>query len=190
MENRVKSQGLEIILFGFTRVFAIGGSLIGLIALVFVVFNLLGSGESTYVSLEDINTESSKQNNSLSEASSKSQKPLNSPENVIKYLSGDNEKILQGWLEGISKQEQKQEFLDNMSDVITDAEKKKVDIITVINNYKIVKLSKLTKSEIEQYKEIGQKAALYSVIFGLIIFIALMNIVLVMLAVERNTRHR
>ena len=188
MENQIKSLRLEKFLFGFIRIFTIGGALIGVIALILVIFNLLSSGENVYVSLDDINTESITKNNSVTEASAKPKESINIPENVKKYLSGDNEKILQGWLGGIFKQKQKQEFVDNLSDVIVSAEEKKVKVVNVINNYKTIKLSKLSKSEIEQYKEIGQRVAIYMVIFGLVIFIVLMSLILVMLGIERNTR--
>ncbi len=189
MENQSKSSKLETFLFGFTRIFAIGGSVIGLIAIALLVVNLLGSGESTYVALEDINTKESTKNNTVEEASAKPKKQLKTPDNVKTYLSGDNEKILQGWLDGINGHENKQDFLTNMSEVISDAESKKVEVINVINNYKTLKISKLNKGEMAEYKELGQKAALYSVVFGLVIFIALMSLILVMLAIERNTRN-
>lgn len=188
MENQSKSSKLEAFLFGFTRIFAIGGSVLGLIAIALLVANLLGGGESTHVALEDINIEESTKNNTVKEASAKPKKQLKIPANVKIYLSGDNEKILQGWLDGIKGQDKKQDFLTNMSEVIIRAEIKKVEVINVINNYKTLKISKLNKSEIEEYKDIGQKAALYSVVFGLAIFIALMSLILVMLAIERNTR--
>jgi len=189
MENQSQSSKLETFLFGFTRVFAIAGSIIGLIAITLLILNLLGSGESTHVALEDINTKESTKNNTVEEASAKPKKQLEIPDNVKTYLSGDNEKILQVWLDGIKGHDNKQDFLTNMSDVIADAESKEVEVFKVINNYRTLKISKLNKGEMAEYKELAQKAALYSVIFGLIIFVALMSMILVMLAIERNTRN-
>jgi len=188
MENKLKSSSLENFLFSFTRVLAIGGSVLALIIIAVLVSGLFDSGKNTYVALEDINVEESTKNNTIEEASAPPKVQLFIPENIKAYLSGDNEKILQGWLDGIKGQEKKQDFLENMSEVITKAETNKLEVVNVINNYKTLKLSKLNRSEIEEYKDIGQKVALYAVIFGLIIFIALMSLILVMLAIERNTR--
>jgi hypothetical protein len=49
------TSGFEKLLFGFTRVFAIGGSFVALVAIVVLLFVLISSGhENTYVSFSDL----------------------------------------------------------------------------------------------------------------------------------------
>lgn len=197
MKDQRTTSKFEKFLFGITRIFTIGGVL-GAIALIILLgFNLLLSGNNTYVSLDDINIK----------ASAKNKQYINIPENLKTYMSGNNEKILQGWLDIISNHEQKQEFVNNLSDVISDAELEivnidinhktmklskfdKNDIVKIINKYRAIKLAKFNKSEMDQYKEIGQKVASYIAISWLIIFILIMSLILIMLAIERNTRYR
>jgi len=188
MENKPKSSRFETFLFGFTRVFAIIASLIGLIAFGLVIQTLLESSDSTYVSLDEISTKSNAQNASLKEALASPSTSLSTPANVTRYISGDNEKILQGWLDGISEQEQKQEFLDNLAEVIAGAEEADLDVMNTINNYRTIKIARLSTSEMDRYAEVGKRAGLISALFGLVLFISLMGLVLVLLAVERNTR--
>ena len=54
--------------------------------------------------------------------------------------------------------------------------------------YARAKKAKLEKSDVEKYKAIGVKASFVVAAFGLAIFAALMSLILVVLAVERNTR--
>jgi len=188
MENKPNLSALETFFFEFTRLFAACMSVLGFLIIAILIVNILDSPVSTHIALEDINTKESTENNTVEEASAESEKKLKFPANVKKYLSGDNEQILEDWISAIQGHDKKQDFITNMSEVITDAENNNLEVVNVINNYKTLKFSKLTKSEIEQYKDMGQEVALYSAIFGLLIFIALMSLILVLLAIERNTR--
>lgn len=181
MENQEKSSGIEAFLFKLTRTFAISGSLIGLLALAIVIINLIPSKESTYISLDDIAD--------VTQTSEGMTEFTYFPENVEKYLFGENEKILLGWLDGLSSQDQRQEFVDNLSEVIESAEQSELDVNKVINSYKTAKLSKLNKNDMSGYKGMMERATNYVVISSIITFIALMSLILVMLAIERNTRH-
>lgn len=185
--NTIKTTSkLETFLFGFTRTFAIFGSTIGLAILILFVLGLFFGGEDTYVSLDDLDTSTSIEQDDVSSASAT--KHLIRSDEVERYLSGDNEKILNDWLNSINGIEKKQDFLDNLTDIIDDAESEGVDVINAINSYKVLKLAKYKKSIPEQLEESGQAIAKYFVIFGLIIFVSLMSLILVMLSIERNTR--
>jgi len=189
-DNQVVGNSLkfENILFRFTRLIAIGGAGIAFISLLVLVLSLILSGSPTYVHIDDISKKISS-DSSVSEAVSKSKSSIHIPNNVKRHLSGKNEAILQGWLNTLSNDDQKQDFVDNLSDVISDAESKNLKVTDIINNYKTIKLSKIRESGVEQYKELGKKVAVSLAIFGLIIFISLMSLILVMLAIERNTRN-
>lgn len=188
MQRQATSSGFETFLFGFTRLFAISGAAIALVGITLLVIHIMRSGGNTHVAIADLNTSRSTTNNSVQEASAVQEAVLVIPDNVMKNLSGDNEKILQSWLDGIEGHDRKTDFLVNLSEVIADAEKSHIDVFTVINNYKTLKMAKLNQSIADQYTEIGKKVAIYFSIFAMMIFIAMMGLILVVLAVERNTR--
>ena len=189
MQNQEKSSKLEKMLFGATRILAILGSLIAIASIVLIVQKSMDFNDGSHISFNEINAESSAQNGSVAAASAAPITPLITPDNVKKYLSGDNEVILKNWLNDLPTAEAKQDFINNLSEVITAAEVKNAVVINVINNYKTLKFSKVQKNGIEQYAEVGKKAAIYCAIAVLVIFVTLMSLVLVMLAIERNTRY-
>jgi hypothetical protein len=176
-------------LFGFTRVFAIAGSSFALLGLVILVFLFVFSGsKNTFVSLTDINPVQQTPNAANKQGAMQAESKIQLPENVKKYLSGDNEKVLNGWLKSLDKSD-KEDFVSNLSSIIAEAEKNNQDIIGVINTYKEIKLEKLKKSEFEKYEKMASKGALIGSMFALVLLIGLLAIVLVMLAIERNTRN-
>ena len=185
-ENEVKtSSSFERFLFGFTRVFALGGSLIAILGVVLLLFSLFGSGDrDSLVKLTDLRLAQQTENTAKPPLKIK----VKLPENVKKYLSGENEKIFYGWIKSLDKKDQ-EDFIDNLSSIISEAENKKENVVDVINEYKTAKLSKLQKTEAEKYEKIAEKGAIIGAIFGLVLFIALMTLILIMLAVERNTRN-
>lgn len=189
MTEHRKSSRFESLLFGITRVLAICSALVGFIALGLAIQSFLTPTEDTHVSLDDINTEPVPEGGSVSDARAADSEPaLARPPILEKYFTGSNSEVLEAWLEGLSDSEQKQDFVDNLAEVVAAAEQKDLDVANVINNYKTIKLSKLAKSEFERYAEMGRKGGLLGAMLGIVLFISLMTLVLVMLAIERNTR--
>jgi hypothetical protein len=179
------SSGFERLLFHFTRVFALGGSLIAILGVVLLMFSLFGSGErDSLVKLTDLRSAQQAENTTVESPNIE----VEIPENVKKYISGENEKVLYKWIESLDEKDQ-EDFIENLSLIITEAENKGEDVVDVINDYKTAKLSKLQKTEFEKYEKVAERGAIIGAMFGLIIFIALMSLILVMLAIERNTRN-
>lgn len=189
MENQKQSTKFEKFLFAVTRIFAILGSILALTTIVLLATNLSKTTDNDHVSFADINTKSTAQNGSVSDASSSMEsQSLIIHDKIKEYFSGDNEKIFNDWVDSLETNEQKQDFIDNLSEVISEAESKKVDVVNTINNYKTLKFARINKNQFEKYKELGERAAIFAVILFSAIFLTLMSLVLVMLAIERNTR--
>ena len=189
---------IESKLFTFTRVFAVVMSLLGVLALVavLVMSGLNKIGSSTYVTLDETLEKPA-------DASSAAGLPsiwtgVDMPENLEPYFKSttsvvgdtDNSKVLEGWLMSLEDEDERQDFLDNLSGVIdrAKAQDKESQINDVINNYRSVKLSKIIDARIDKFESVGEKIGFYGSIFGLLIFISLMSMMLVLLAIERNTR--
>jgi hypothetical protein len=166
----------ESFLFGFTRIFAVVAATIGLGLIVVAGLGL--SKDAAHVSLSDINVEDTER--------ATREVALDTPENVSRYLSGDNAKILAGWIENLDH-DQKQDFVNNLSEVIDATEAGGFDIDNAINNYRTVKLSRIANG-VESYVAAAQKAAIIAAIFGIVLLVVLATLVVAVLAIERNTR--
>ncbi len=110
------------------------------------------------------------------------------PDNVKKYVGNDkNIKILQAWMVQVP-QSQRQDFLDNMSQVISAAEANNDNVINVINNYKSEKLKKIAGYESEKLINKGKQFAGIMVIMNAFVLAVMFSMVLVLLAIERRVR--
>ena len=104
-----------------------------------------------------------------------------------KYVSGDNAQILRNHLDDVPAVD-RQAYLDELGAVVTSAEASKVDVVAAVNSY--------MRTKNERYKEAAAKAAekwetLKMVAAGTasgLLLVALFSLVLVLLAIERNTR--
>jgi hypothetical protein len=186
MSDQRKSSKFEAFLFGVTRALAILGAAAGFVALAIAVQSFLEPLDDTHVGLEEINAEVVSE--TVADARAASAWVISWPPILDEYLGGDNEEILDRWLEGLSQPEQQQDFVDNLAEVIEGAKQKDLDVLNVINNYKTIKLSKLKQSDFERYAKVARRGALLGAMLGIVLFISLMSLVLVMLAIERNTR--
>jgi len=190
MRAQATSSKLENFLFKFTRLLALGGSVLALAVLTIMLFKQIPTKIDTHVSVLDVNIEKTS-GSSVSEASSRQLDTETTyiPENVEKHLSGeDNQEVLAGWLRSIPEQDLKDEFVENLSEVIEEAEELELNVMNIINNYKTIKLSKLRGKGTGGYLETIESTTSTLIIFGLIVFIAQLSMILVMLAIERNTR--
>lgn len=109
------------------------------------------------------------------------------PFSLQKYVSGDNAQIVRNHLDDIPAAD-RQAYLDELGSVVTSAEASNVDVVAAINSY--------MRTKTERYKEAATKAAekwetLKLVAAGTasgLLLVALFSLVLVLLAIERNTR--
>lgn len=104
-----------------------------------------------------------------------------------KYSSGDNAQIIRNHLDDVPAAD-RQAYLDELGAVVASAEASKVDVFAAINSY--------MKAKSERYTEAAAKGAekwqtLKMVAAGIatgLLLVALFSLVLVLLAIERNTR--
>jgi hypothetical protein len=113
---------------------------------------------------------------------------VNLPLAVSKELSGsDNRKVLSGWLANLPKEE-RQDFVDNMRDVVVYAQQNNINTTDAINTYKTLKLDKVATTGFDRIeRQIARATIIGGFLFGLAL-LAMFSLVLVLLAIERNTR--
>lgn len=106
------------------------------------------------------------------------QKNFNTPEKLH---------TLKNWLDFLTITD-RQEFINEMAATVTEADKLNLSSTEVVNEYKRLKFKKLeaeqsTKTERQSYKLYYAAATV-----GALALIALFSLILVLLAIERNTR--
>lgn len=107
---------------------------------------------------------------------------------VQKHFSDpDNMNTLRNWIKTLPFEE-KNRFIDEMAQVIKMAEDNKTDAMTAINQYNALKQQKFYEKAIAQAQSDEDQMKLLGIIGVTIITIALFSLVLVLLAIERNTR--
>lgn len=185
-------SGFEKFVFAVTRVFALCGAAVIVIVIAILAMKLLSPGESTKVTYEEVAKEmAGSTDESDSDAEDSPRTPAVAavaiPDDLKPYFGGKNERILRNWIDDLSEDQQR-DFLKNMSQVVREANAKKADATEAINAYKSLKLRKLSSEGFEQYAAMATKAGYIAAIFGLLLILSILSLVLVMLAIERNTR--
>ena len=177
------------------------GIAVAMLVAAYLVLNLTHTGtkvvtDVTYSELEPEpvapNTDASPSDEGSSYFSSKSTSKILAivPGNIWTYMIGDNEEILEGWLDNLTIQQQ-EDFLNNLSKVIEKAEtagKSEDEIIEIINEYKSRKLSKIAQKERDASAAKIERASKLAMLPWIGALIASLSLILVMLAIERNTR--
>ncbi|MEZ5452904.1 MAG: hypothetical protein R3E93_08850 [Thiothrix sp.] len=106
------------------------------------------------------------------------QKHFNAPDRI---------QTLRDWLEALPNG-QRQVFLEEMAAAVTESEKVGADGLDAVNQYKELKFDKL-KQEEAAAAALTQARLMYAgAAFGAVLLIALFSLILVLLAIERNTR--
>lgn len=181
----------EKLVFSATRVFALCGAAAVIIGIGVLGLKLLFPGEQTTVSYAEVTNmmaATSSPSDSEAENTPSETATVAIPDDLKPYLSGKkNERVLQGWIEGFSES-QKKDFMKNMSQVVQEAKAHKVDPNDAINTYKTLKLKKISSNEIDKYTAIATRVGYIAGVFGLVLILSILSLVLVMLAIERNTR--
>lgn len=106
------------------------------------------------------------------------QKHFNTPEKL---------QILKNWLDSITL-EKRQEFIDEMTIIVTETEKLKLSVDEAIDKYKELKFNKIEAEAIINAERKTQQLYYLGAIVSAIALIALFSLILVLLAIERNTR--
>jgi hypothetical protein len=106
------------------------------------------------------------------------QKYFNSPEKV---------QMLKSWLDSLSESYH-QEFIDEMAIIIAESEKLKLSSDEAINKYKELKFKKIELELSEKVEQRTQRLYLAGAFVSAVALIALFSLILVLLAIERNTR--
>lgn len=113
---------------------------------------------------------------------------LKLPFSVQKNFSApENMGILKGWMESMSRQERIQ-FLSELDAVSNQAEMQKLEIADAVNRFWAIKKQRIVQREREKNENSMQNYIYAGVIGSSILLIALFSLVLVLLAIERNTR--
>jgi hypothetical protein len=188
----VLTRGLALFfIFGLLAAIVIGG---------IVVSDKLMPKESTAVTPQEVvdaitppKPEVSQASDSASTAMSPPPDPMILPGIKLPFVlqkhfsTPESIKTLRDWLESLAN-EQRQVFLDEMAAAVTEAEKGGADGLAAINKYKEIKFAKLKQEELAAAKLAMQRMTYAGVAFGAILLIALFSLILVLLAIERNTR--
>ncbi|MEB4591967.1 hypothetical protein VSS37_13320 [Candidatus Thiothrix sp. Deng01] len=106
------------------------------------------------------------------------QKHFNAPERI---------QTLRDWLEALPSG-QRQVFLDEMAAAVTEAEKAGAEGLDAVNQYKALKFDKLKQEEAASAALLTARLTYAGAAFGAVLLIALFSLILVLLAIERNTR--
>lgn len=113
---------------------------------------------------------------------------LKIPFSVQKYIStAENMEALRNWATPMNRAE-KEELLRELEVVIKKAEEQKLDVAKALNHYWEVKNVRLTWRNSAQSANDKQNYIYAGVVGTAIITIAIFSLVLVLLAIERNTR--
>jgi len=184
MLDAIERKGL----FRFTRFLSFAIILL-LCIMIFFSVSFYGSIEpTTYVSMEDIKASSSTSSSQPGLSFQQNAQDVPIPPEVDKYLaSEDNRKIAQGWVSGLDV-EQKKDFFSNLSLLVQEGERKNENVTDIINAYRSMKLAKLSTTQWEKYAQQVQKGATILFVSILLGMVGLFSLVLVLLAIERNTR--
>jgi len=143
---------------------------------------------STYVSLEDVKASSTATPSQTGLTFQQSTTDVPIPAEIDKYLgSEENRNIFRGWISDLDL-EQKKDYVSNLSALVREAERKGENVTDIINQYRLIKPAKLATGQWEKYAQEAQKGATILFISILLAMVGLFSLVLVLLAIERNTR--
>lgn len=176
------------VIFNITRCMAlvvIGLLFVSIILGVIFFFNV---GKENQIAYADIEYALNPTSQSGSESIQEVVPQIEIPEKVEKYLGAQNKTFFLGWIRNLDP-EKKQDFVDNLSEVISQTEIKSPDkMIDFINKYKELKLARFATDPYGKYTEKAMKAGAGIFILATIGLVGLFSLILVLLAVERNTR--
>jgi hypothetical protein len=194
-----KSSGFELFLFQLTRSFTIAGALLAVIAFAITIILLLQTFQPEKpqkirpVSYEDIapvaNSEASLSDARVDDIGNKIDTSTSIPKNVAGFLASHQSFDFKGLLSGVDLQNRKV-FLENLDEIIQKAKSHSLSdeqLVGVVNNYADWWKSMNIKKEDPLAKQFARTFYIEAA-SGLFGVITVLCMILVLLAVERNTR--
>lgn len=106
------------------------------------------------------------------------QKHFNNPDAI---------KVLKGWIENLPLG-QRNEFINELAAVVEEAERTNTNVPDAINKYAELKLSKIRESQLAEAAAKSIRLTYLGYGFACVGLIAMFSLILVLLAIERNTR--
>ena len=188
--------------FTVLRLLALAGAA-GMFAVIgFAIVALLKPDDSTRVTYTDVVRAQRDNADTTVEAVAGGQ--LRIPPEIHRYFDRKkNSQTLAQWVEGVPK-DQQQPLLDELADVIRGAEanapkvsldsvergksKAEAFVYDALNKYRELKTAKLAASPFAPYVRLARRITLFATIGSALGLFATFTIVLVLLAIERNTR--
>ncbi|MCK9439344.1 MAG: hypothetical protein WC188_03270 [Candidatus Caldatribacteriota bacterium] len=183
----MKTSTFEKMIFAIVRIFVcilIFASIAGMVLLTTNIKNQ--KPESTIVELTELLPETTPQNTQETSINF-----IDKYQMIKKqFIHYEHQEILQKWIRDLSSIQQ-EEFLMNLNNILQQAETQKLsqdEIIDIINNYKTTKFKKFESVNNINYMDEAKKILQYASILSLFVVMCILGMVLVLLAIERNTR--
>lgn len=188
--------GLERAVFAVTRAFVLGLSILVVLALALValtfMLSLAKERKERVVTYEEVSTSLLPSSPpSPGNTAATAPRDVKIPQNVQEVFSKNGDGLGR-MLEGIASGEQ-QAFLNNLSDIIAKARAAGVGaskMSSVLQRYEELWKLKLEKEQARQTERLIARASSLASAFALLIVLTALSMVLVLLAIERNTRPR
>jgi hypothetical protein len=183
-ESRLTSR-FEQFQFNTTRIIAIVIAILAwtVIVGVIVAFIVREMDLETHVTLDEVQPVSTSAGDNGKPAAPATTYRM--PENLKDFFGGDNDGVLKGWLENLDDSQQ-QDFLNNLSQLVAQSHKEPT--AELVNTYKDLKLKRIGTTAIDKYQRIGEVVAGIATVVAALFLVILASLVLVLLAIERNTR--
>ena len=185
------------LLFRFTRFLAFVVILVLSLVLIIGAVSFAGDlipNQSSEVSFNEISAEyhtvheSNEYGTNRLPTREDSQSSLDLPLVLQPYFSPpENRAVLIRHMEGLDSSE-RIEYLDNLSLVVKASESKREDTTDVINKYFELKQAKLALAKADSAARIQRLIYMAASAFSIMFLIAMASLILVLLAIERNTR--
>ncbi|MEC5407574.1 hypothetical protein VOM14_18665 [Paraburkholderia sp. MPAMCS5] len=110
------------------------------------------------------------------------------PFSLQKYVSGSNAQVIRNHLDKVPRDE-RQAYIDELGTVVSAAESNKLDPVDAINAYMKLKAERYDEATVARMRK-WETLKFAAAGFGAgLLLIALFSLVLVLLAIERNTRN-
>ena len=103
------------------------------------------------------------------------------------YVSGDNAQILRNHVDEVPAEE-RQAYLDELGTVVTAAQSNEIDPVTAINAYMDAKSERYKQAAMKSAQKWDTLKLVGEISAAGLLLVALFSLVLVLLAIERNTR--
>jgi hypothetical protein len=103
------------------------------------------------------------------------------------FSASDNREVLMRHMEGLDSSERR-EYLNNLSQVVKESQSKGEDTTNIINKYFDLKQTQLALAKADSAARTVRRLYIAASALSIMFLIALASLILVLLAIERNTR--